>query len=61
MSKKKDGYDFGCEIRNAAAIVSGLGCLFSGGCDRPTDEYMRKSLSGVTEYLERIAADLEEL
>lgn len=61
MSKKKDGYDFACEIRGAAAIVSGIGCTFEEGCDRPTDEYMRAALSGVTSYLERIADELEEM
>ncbi len=61
MSKKKDGYDFACEIRSAAAIVSGISCTFDGDCDRLTDEYMRAALSGVTSYLERIADELAEM
>lgn len=61
MSRKKDGYDFACEIRGAAAIVSGIGCTFDEACDRLTDEYMRAALLGVTSYLERIANELEEM
>ena len=61
MSKKKDGYNFACEIRGAAAIVLGIGCTFEEGCDRPTDEYMRDAPSGVTSYLERIADELAEM
>ena len=60
MSKKKDGYEFACEIRGAAAIILGISCTFEEGCDRLTDEYMRAALSGVTSYLERIADELAE-
>lgn len=61
MSKKKDGYDFACEIRGTAAIISGIGCTFEEGCDRLTDEYMRSALSGVASYLERIADELDKM
>lgn len=61
MRMRKDGYEFACEIRGAAAIVLGLGCAFEKGCDRPTDEYVRSALSGVTSYLERIADELDEM
>ena len=61
MNRKNDSYLLSCEIRGAAAIVSGISGTLEEGCDRPTDEYMRAAFSGVTSYLERIANELAEM
>lgn len=58
---KKDLYDLTIEINSVSALVSGLCGQFDKDCDRMNDEYMTLALRGISEYLDRIAKDLEEI
>ena len=59
--KGYDLYSLSVEISGMAAIVIGLGNTLDKDCDRLNDEYFRLALGGVSDHLERIAKDLEEL
>ena len=63
MNKDKgyDLYSLSVEISGIAAIVTGLGNTLDKDCDRLNDEYFRLALNGVSDHLDRIAKDLEEL
>ena len=63
MNKDKgyDLYGLSVEVSGIAAIVTGLGNTLDKNCDRLTDEYFRLALSGVSDHLERIADELEEM
>lgn len=61
---KDNGYDLyrlSVEISGIAAIVTGLGNTLDKDCDRLNDEYFRLALNGISDHLDRIAKDMEEL
>ena len=58
---KKDLYDLTADINSVSALVPGFRGQFDKDCDRLNDEYMALALYGISEYLERIAKDLEEI
>ena len=62
MSKRSvEGYDLSCEVLGVAAALTGIGNAFDENCDRLNDEYIKLALSGLANYLERLADDIAEL
>lgn len=61
---KGEGYDLyslSVEISGISAMVTGLGNTLDEGCDRMSDEYFRLALIGISDHLDRIAKELEEV
>lgn len=58
---KKDAYELSIEISAAAMIIIGLSNQCSDECDRLTDKSLQLALTGVSNYLERIADDIGNL
>lgn len=62
MSKRNvEGYDLSCEVLGVAATLTGIGNTFDENYDRLNDEYIKLALSGIANYLERLADDIAEL
>lgn len=61
MSKKIDGFFLSCEVLGVAATLTGIRNTFDENCDRLNDEYIKLALSGLANYLERLADDIAEL
>lgn len=56
-----DLYSLSVEISGISAIVTGLGNTLDKDCDRLNDEYFRLALNGISDHLDRIAKEMEEL
>lgn len=61
QEKKIDGFLLSCEVLGVAATLTGIGNTFDENCDRLNDEYIKLALSGLANYLERLADDIAEL
>lgn len=59
--KKYALFDIVIEIEGLSMIIMGLYNQLEWGCDRLTDEGLRRALCGVSNYLERIADSIEEI
>ena len=58
---RKDAYELSIEINAVAMIIRGLSNQCCNECDHLTDEALQLALSGVCNYLDRIADDIENI
>ena len=57
--KGPDLFRISSEIESVAAIATCLHALFSGDCDKPSDEILGAAMFGVDNYLTRLAKEVE--